>query len=78
MQENTQLSPRTRETIDAEVESIITEQYERAQSLLQKHRKALETLAQELLDQETVEGSAVKAAIEAEAGEEKRTVSAAE
>ena len=77
VQENTQLSPRTRETIDAEVESIITEQYERARSLLQKHRKALETLAQELLDQETVEGTAVKAAIEAAAGAEKRTVSAA-
>ena len=42
----------------------MTEQYERAQVLLKHHRAALETLAQELLQQETVSGNAVKEALE--------------
>jgi cell division protease FtsH len=46
--------------IDAEVQRIVTEQYERAQTLLKEHPAALETLARQLLKQETVDGSAVK------------------
>jgi len=66
MQDNSQLSPRTREIIDAEVQDIITGQFERAQAVLREHRVALETLAKDLLEHETVDGSAVQAALEAE------------
>ncbi|MFN8487435.1 MAG: ATP-dependent zinc metalloprotease FtsH [Caldilineaceae bacterium] len=62
--ENTDLSPETRELIDSEVQRFITEQYERAISLLEQHRTPLETLAQQLLTQETVDGSAVKQALD--------------
>jgi cell division protease FtsH len=63
MQDNSQISPHTQEIIDAEVQKTVTEQYERAQALLREHRAALETLAQELLEHETVDGSAVQAAL---------------
>jgi cell division protease FtsH len=65
-QDNSQLSPRTQELIDTEVQAIVTEQYERAQALLREHRAALESLAAELLEHETLDGSAVEAALEAE------------
>jgi cell division protease FtsH len=58
-----QLSPHTREVIDAEVQRIVTEQYDRSRSLLAEHRSALETLAQALLKSETLDGSAVKEAL---------------
>jgi cell division protease FtsH len=67
VQENTQLSPETEEVIDAEVRRIVSEQLKRAQALLQQHRAALDTLAQKLLAQETVDGSAADEALEAEA-----------
>jgi cell division protease FtsH len=67
MQDNSQLSPHTREIIDAEVESVVTGQYEKAQALLRQHRGALEILAKELLKQESVDGSAVREALDAEA-----------
>jgi len=60
IEDNSQISPETRQVIDAEVQRIVTEQYERAQALLKEHAAALETLAQQLLKQETVDGSAVK------------------
>jgi cell division protease FtsH len=63
VEDNSQLSPHTRELIDAEVKRIITEQIERAQALLQEHRSALETLAHNLLQQETLDGSAVELAL---------------
>jgi cell division protease FtsH len=50
--------------IDAEVQRFVTEQYERAQILLKNNRAALKTLAQQLLQQETLSGSAVKEALE--------------
>jgi len=56
-------SPHTREIIDAEVQQIIATQYERAQALLRERRTALETLAQQLLKQETVDGNAVLQAL---------------
>ncbi len=62
--EDGQASPHTREVIDAEVQRIITEQYERAQAMLQEHRAALEALTQQLLKQESVDGSAVKEALQ--------------
>ncbi len=68
-QDDSQISPRTRELIDSEVQRIVTEQYDKAQSLLRRHRGALETLAAELLLHETLDGSAVGAALAGEAGE---------
>ena len=44
---------------------MVTEQYERAQALLREHRAALETLAGELLEHETLDGSAVAEALKA-------------
>ena len=63
VEENSQISPETREEIDKEVRQLITEQYERAQMLLQGHQAALEILAKQLLDHETVEASAVRDAL---------------
>ena len=57
------LSPETRKLIDGEVQRLVTEQYERAQKLLSDHQPALKTLAVELLEHETVDGSAVKNAL---------------
>jgi cell division protease FtsH len=66
LQDNSQLSPETRELIDDEVRRIMAEQEERAQGLLRQHRAALERLGQRLLEQETVDGSAVMEALAAE------------
>jgi cell division protease FtsH len=49
--------------IDSEVERIVTEQYTRAQALLNAHQAAHKTLAQQLLKQETVSGDDVKEAL---------------
>jgi cell division protease FtsH len=57
------LSPETRELIDREVQRLVTEQYSRAQALLAQHHSALHTLAQQLLEHETVDGSAVRSAL---------------
>jgi cell division protease FtsH len=66
VEDNSQISPETREVIDSEVQRLVTEQYDRAQALLKDHRAALETLAQQLLKQETVSGDDVKEALEKE------------
>ncbi|MCX6029231.1 MAG: ATP-dependent zinc metalloprotease FtsH [Chloroflexi bacterium] len=68
IEDSSNVSPKTRETIDAEVQRIVTGQYERAQGLLQEHRPALERLTAQLLKCETVDGNAIKAAL---AGEER-------
>jgi len=64
VEDNSQISPETRQAIDGEVQRLVTEQYKRAQELLQTHRAALTTLAQRLLKQETVSGSVVKEALD--------------
>jgi cell division protease FtsH len=64
VEDNSQLSPETRQVIDGEVQRLVTEQYERAQALLKEHRAAHKKLAQQLLKQETVSGSDVKEALE--------------
>ena len=46
------------------VQRIIGEQYTRAQRLLSEHREALESLTQQLLVTETVDGAAVKNALQ--------------
>ncbi len=63
LQDNSQISPATRQVIDSEVQRIVTEQYVRAQALLVDHRAALEALTAQLLLQETVDGNAVKQAL---------------
>ncbi len=72
IEDNASLSPETRELIDKEIKRIITGQYDRAQSLLTENRPALELLTRELLRCETVDASAVKAAL---AGEERECTS---
>jgi cell division protease FtsH len=64
VEDNSQISPETREVIDAEVQRIVTEQYVRAQALLKDHHTAHDALARQLLKQETVSGSDVKKALE--------------
>jgi cell division protease FtsH len=62
-------SPQTLKMIDEEVQRIITEQYQRAQTLLRDHRAALETVTQQLLKTETIDGAAVKQALVGEVRE---------
>jgi cell division protease FtsH len=64
VEDNSQISPETRQVIDAEVQRLVTEQYERAQALLKDHHAAHIALAQQLLKQETVSGNDVKEALE--------------
>jgi cell division protease FtsH len=64
VEDNSQISPETRQVIDVEVQRLVTEQYERAQALLKNHHTAHQTLARQLLKQETVSGSDVKEALE--------------
>ncbi len=63
MVDNSNVSQETAKTIDAEIQRIISEQYERAQSLLKEHRGSLDTLTARLLEQETVDGCAVAEAL---------------
>jgi cell division protease FtsH len=63
VEDNSQISPETRQVIDSEVQRIVTEQYGRAQAFLRDHHAAHDTLAKELLKQETVTGRDVKEAL---------------
>jgi len=63
VEDNSQISPETREQIDREVQRLVTEQYQRAQTLLQQHHGALEVLAKQLLEHETADASAVRDAL---------------
>jgi cell division protease FtsH len=63
VEDNSQISPETREVIDKEVQRVVTEQYNRAQDILTKHHAALEALAKKLLEHETVDGAAVQEAL---------------
>ncbi len=56
-------SAATHETIDAEVRRIVGEQFERAATLVAAHRDALSQLSAELLKAESLDGSAVRAAL---------------
>jgi cell division protease FtsH len=60
IEDNSQLSPETRGAIDEEVQRIVAEQYNRAQQILKTYRDALEALAKELLEHETVDASAMQ------------------
>jgi cell division protease FtsH len=59
-----QLSPQTRDTIDSEIQRIVDTQFNRAQQLLVEHRTALDVLMTDLLKAETLDGSVVRLALE--------------
>ena len=63
VEDNSQLSPETRQVRAGAGPRRGPEQYERAQALLKAHQAAHKTLAEELLKQETVSGSDVKEAL---------------
>ena len=52
---------------------VITEQYKRAQEILKTHRSALEAMAKQLLEHETIDASTIREAL---ATREKEPVSA--
>jgi cell division protease FtsH len=54
-------SAATRETIDAEVRRIVGEQYQRATGLIAGHRDVHSRLTADLLEAESLDGSAVRA-----------------
>ncbi len=76
VEDNSQISPETRQVIDTEVQRLVTEQYERAQALLKDHHEAHRILAQQLLKQEAVSGSVVKEALKQEKGNASATSTA--
>src|SRR6478735_280115 len=59
MTQGREYSDETARTIDDEVSRIIHEQETRATELLGKHRKALENVAEALLEKETIDGAEV-------------------
>jgi len=63
LDEGTDSSAETRETIDAEVRRLVGEQFARAQALLTAHRGALSRLSTDLLKAESLDGSAVREAL---------------
>jgi cell division protease FtsH len=65
--EGSDSSAETRETIDTEVRRIISEQFARAHALLAGHRDALMRLSTDLLQAESLDGSAVVAALTTDA-----------
>jgi cell division protease FtsH len=67
VEDNSQLSPETRELIDREVQRLVTEQYNRAQEILKTHHAALAGLAKQLLEHETVDGSTIRGVLKEEA-----------
>ncbi len=58
-------SEETAQQIDAEIRRIVDENYDRARDLLQRHKEALLTLAQELLEKEVMDGSELAERLEA-------------
>ncbi len=62
------LSPQISSAVDAEVRRLLTDAEQRAETLLAERREALTEVAKLLLEKETLEGSELRAALEA-AGE---------
>jgi cell division protease FtsH len=65
LDEAADVSTVTKERIDAEVQRMVGEQLERAETLLASRQDALVRLASELLESESLDGSAVQAALAA-------------
>src|SRR5690606_588969 len=55
------ISPDTMEAIHQEIRSIIQQQYDRARQIIIEHRKLLDTIAECLLEHETITGEEVAA-----------------
>ena len=58
------MSTETAQLIDKEIRRVVEQGYERAKTLLAKHRKDLETLAKALLEYETLSGDEIKTVLE--------------
>ncbi|HXG81221.1 MAG TPA: ATP-dependent zinc metalloprotease FtsH [Sphingomicrobium sp.] len=58
------MSNETAQLIDKEIRRVVEEGYERAKYLLNEHRDQLETLAQALLEYETLSGDEIKTLLE--------------
>jgi ATP-dependent Zn protease len=58
------LAPETRQVIDEEVKRLLSQSYERAQTLLKKHNRDLESVAKGLLEHETLSGKEVQDCID--------------
>jgi len=59
LQQHKEFSNESMRMIDKEVLEILSSSYERAKKILKKYRKALETLAKKLIEQETIDGDCV-------------------
>lgn len=64
LQRSQNFSEATAQRIDQAIYEIVDEQYQRALKILQDHRPALDTLANALLEHETLEGVHVKEIVE--------------
>jgi cell division protease FtsH len=60
------MSNETAQAIDKEIRRVVEQGYDRAKSLLEKHRDDLETLAKALLEYETLSGDEIKAVLKGE------------
>jgi len=59
LQQHAEFSNESMRMIDEEVLEILNTSYERAKSILRTYRKALESLAQTLIEKETIDGKNV-------------------
>ncbi len=57
---NTNISEETSKLIDAEIKQLISNAYDEAKAILTEHRQDLDTLAQALMEYETLTGSEIK------------------
>jgi cell division protease FtsH len=58
------MSNETAQAIDKEIRRIVEQGYDRAKHLLNEHRGELETLAQALLEYETLSGEEIKTVLD--------------
>lgn len=58
--QNQNMSEETARLVDAEIKRLVTDGYEEAKMILQKHKKDWETLAQALMEYETLTGEEIK------------------
>ncbi|MGF1450157.1 MAG: ATP-dependent zinc metalloprotease FtsH [Opitutales bacterium] len=61
---NQNYSESTARQIDEQIQRLIREQYDRAETMIQERKEALETIAQALLEHETIEGRHVHEILE--------------
>ncbi|WP_269541467.1 ATP-dependent zinc metalloprotease FtsH [Cerasicoccus fimbriatus] len=61
---NQDYSEETARRIDSEMQKILTSQYKRAEQIIEEHRKALEGIAEALLEYETIDGKHVHEILE--------------